>query len=295
MPSGSRGGGFGGHSGGGGGGRSHGSSSGGHYHSRPVRYRNGRAVHIYRFGRTTYYMPTGTSNRISTLLTFFFIGLFIAFFVGVMFFGEISTVNMIQDDYNYYQEMIDTGYRVDGVPINYYYDDDSEKYYVTYYFYTTDNPYHIYSVKGYTFSVYTKEQAKAIVDSGEIDLVVDENPVTRYADSINLDYGEMPIEQDGAYVQAVKSKNIMLCVLIGVVAIDAVLIISYIFSLRKNLVKDTGEDQEITKNNSMFNEINEETKNPFQQTKKPKKCAYCGSSIKPDQTRCDNCGGSIHS
>lgn len=277
MPSGSRGGGGGSHFGGGGGGSrggSHFSGGSSARNYRPRGIRHGRSVVFLGGKNSGKYMYSWADSLCSILIVIlFFVGS--SFAIAFMAIPSIDAdIRIIENDYEYYQTMIDYAelhpeYIIEGTVINPYYNEDADKWYVAYYFYTS------YGVenRGYTFSIYTAEEAASFHAGDTILLAVNELPLTGYTDSINMDYKDMPIEQDGEYVTCLNGKNnaIIFGTISGIVTFG---IIVALIVIRKKTIKI---DDQPTKTQAT--------------TKSTKRyCPYCGSTISAKAEKCKNCG-----
>ena len=283
MPSGSHGGGF---SGGGGGGShfgggsfggSHGSGShfGGSYYHGPRQ--PGRApIHFtfFYFGGRRYSVAADDHSKIKGMFFFAVMCLIMAVVWAFCISWTIKGVQKIEKDYIYYQDMITYAeahpdHIIDATVQTFHENENCGKYYVTYYFYTTADHEEVY---GYTFSIYTYEQARDIKYNGTIQLAVDEYPLTDQTDSINMDYKNLPLEADGEY--QVAKKDVMFNVIAEIV-LDCVTVF-LILSAIKELKKDVEQVPE------------------GQQPKMLKKyiCTYCGSKLREEDTTCPKCGSS---
>ncbi len=283
MPSGSHGGGGGSHGGGshGGGGSHFGGSGGGGY--RP------RGPMIMHFGRTRYVVRMGASRFISFLVVLLFFAIFGIFTSAVLKSGANSTIRTIQQDYIYYQDMVDYAklhedYQIEGTVITKYYKETYKKWYITYYFTTEDG----YRVEGYTFSVYDFEDIKDIRAGDKILLAVDGLPLTRDTDSVPMDYGDMPIERDGEYqtfLSQKKGANIALIVCISVTGGIVIIAVLTAF-FNKVRVQEHPNDVGTSSNTSDNSTNNKEVEN----TPKPTYCQYCGAELENGKKKCSNCG-----
>lgn len=229
MPSGSHSGSHGGGGGShfGGGGSSSGSSGGGRRHGRPY----GRHSTVIFFGRG------GVSSVFAVLAIF---ALIFAIVCTTIASGNKSYLKQIEADYMYYQDMIDDAYArqalgdgsylVDGVIVSKFQSDSCDKWYVTYYFLDqNDKP-----VKGYTYSIYTWDQVKD-KDAGDvIKLAVDSNPITQDTDSINVDYKNTTLKDDGEYAKLLKTRNIMKTAAISLYIVTGALLVVSVIKGKKN-------------------------------------------------------------
>ena len=283
MPSGSHGGGGGGsHFGGGSFGGSHfgGSSSGNHfggsYYHGPKR--PGRApihFHFFYFGGRRYAVANDDRSSLIGMIFGCIFCIFFAFVWAMVISSSISSVKKIKSDYVYYQDMITYAEAhperiIDANVQTFYENEDCGKWYIVYYFFAEDSS----RVDGYTFSIYTYEQAWAIKQSGTIQLAVDSFPITTETDSINLDYKNLPLSQDGEYQVAVRDIITNILVEAGIVVVFVVLVIYTIKKAKKNIevVNENGKD-------------NNEPKLKYI-------CTYCGAKLKEEDTTCPKCGSS---
>lgn len=224
------------HSSGGGGSSFGGGSSGGHSSYRRVTYINGRRV-VFT-DRSERFYTLGWADTIDRILTPILFLLFMAsIFIFTMYKSAQVELDVIKYDYNRYQYMINyaedqrdnfgnDNYFVTGTITSYYLNEDAGKYYLNYTFDDQDG----ISVPGYTYSIYTKEEAEALFNDKEILLVVDDDPITQMTDSINYDYKDMPMEKDGEYVinknsyQNIRKIFITAGVIAGVILISIIVV-----------------------------------------------------------------------
>lgn len=291
MPSGSHGGSRGSHSSGGsrsGGGRSSfgGRHSGpsfggpgrgpGGFHPRPRRF---------RWGRHYYVVTSGTQSLLMIMLFFImFFGMF-AFSQGISRSVLKEEISLIEQDYIYYQDMIDyaesqggesAGYIVDAKVTGKYYNADAERYYFVY---VIDLPNTSRDLEGYTYSCYTINEA-SIYRVGDIMKVAVESPnITINTDSINMDYKDMPLERDGEYLAAKSSLKSATTSMIIFILIDVAIVAIGIFVVFKK--KQLAEEKEVKEEKAKA----EANANLY--------CSYCGSLVSKDTTKCPNCGSSI--
>jgi len=294
MPSGRAGGSRGGggsHFGGSRGGRGRSSSGGGTYRSHHVRgLYNGRAVVFIGTRANRRYISDGIYSVI-TLLGF------IAFFLLFSLFGTFMNLNqingdikIIEEDFLHYQDMIEdaeykesqgiSGYIIYGTVESRYRSLNSDKWYLTYRFVADDG-----SIvdNGYTYSTYTWEQVKDISAGDPILLALEYAPSNRYTDSIDMDFKNKTIEDDGDYIALLEEKQSTtgICVTIGIVILGIVVICVVLW--KKNSKK---VDEEATTSTGT---------QTYQAPEQPKKnyCRYCGSVVPNGKTSCDNCGAGI--
>lgn len=294
MPSGSRGGGGGGHSGGSsGGGRSGGSHFGGGSRSRLVKgVRNGRTVVFIGTGANRRYI----SNKLFDVVTMLRVLITFAVFFAIPIIMIISSINgqleKIKEDYSYYQNMIEVADSMENQNVDGYiiygtitgkdlkYDN---KYYLTYSFEAKDG-----SIvdNGYTFSTYTFEEVKDLIPGvSQIKLALETNQSNEYTDSIDYNYKYTTLEDDGEYTQITKNKQTLETYLIVLISATVVCLIIMAVILIKGLKKEKSETQELNAN----------TSRTIQETpRKEMHCRYCGSIVLDGKTSCDNCGAGIY-
>lgn len=284
MPSGSH---SGGHGGGGGshfgGGGSSSGSHGGSGSSRNHGYRNGRSVVFFGRGYHRRYMYSGAHSAFSILIAIGIFALVIGSLVLLTMGGNNKDLKNIEADYLYYQDMIadaeeklaqgDDSYFVDGIIISKFKNDNCDKWYVTYYFLDNQGK----KVEGYTYSIYTWEQVKDMDNGDIIKLAVDTNPITQDTDSINLDYKNTTLNDDGEYIKIIKSKENTQRVGIIALVIGGLLVAGAIIIRIKASHKVLEDSQDFTEFSNSGRKL----------------CKYCGGYLKSGDTICSDCGGRV--
>ncbi len=284
MPSGSHSGGHGGGGGShfGGGGSSGGShSGGGSSHNRG--YRNGRTVYYFGRGYGRRYMYSGAYSAFSILRAIGIFLLVMGLVVLLTLTGYNSQLKNIKADYLYYQDMIedaeeklaqgDDSYFVDGIIISKFKNDNCDKWYITYSFLDKDGR----VVEGYTYSIYTWEQVKDMDNGDIIKLAVDSKPITQDTDSINVDYKNTTLMDDGEYAKIVSNKKNTRNVSIVFICIAVALIGSSIIIRVKasKKVTDDGQDSTNSSNDGY------------------RRCRFCDRFLDGDETYCKDCGAKV--
>lgn len=292
MPSGSHGGGHGGsHGGSSGGGGSHwggGSSRGGSFRRRPM--------YVY-WGHTRYVVGSRASAFISLLLVLLVFAFFGIFTTSMLRTGATSQIRLIEQDYIYYHNMIDNAkvnpddLIVDGVVKSKFYNTTVKKWYVTYKFLDDNGVW----VDGYTFALYSNEEAMEFKTNDTIKLAVDGVPITQETDSIPLDYEYMPLEKDGYYVvykNQHRGAKIAQGVCIGIAA--GIIVLSVVIAYtNKKKVEDSSNSNakpQQTASNPKFEKEanNERVERDF--TENVTYCQYCGATMKKGKLKCPECG-----
>lgn len=297
MPSGSHRGGHGGsHGGSHGGGGGHSSWSGG-------RIRGGRSVgprRIYFFwGRTRYVVGTTASAFISFMLVLFVFAVFGIFVSSVLRSSASSELRTIRQDYVYYHSMIEDAKAnpnliVNGVVKTKFYNDTVNKWYVTYKFEAADGSF----VDGYTFALYSNEEAMKFKTNDIIPLAVDGVPITQETDSIPLDYESMPIEQDGYYNFYISQRKgakiaqgVCIAFAVGFVAISIVIAIT---NKKRADAAEGGAGSSASapttpkKVAPVNNKEDEKVERDFDEN--VTYCQYCGATMKKGKLKCPECG-----
>lgn len=291
MPSGSHRSRGGSHFGGGGSRRSGGSSLGGHSRSRggfsgshfgPSR----RGVVIHHFGprriwlghRRYYYVGGNSTFSIVTIVLFF--TLLFTFVFGVKYSSAKNDLVYIQEDYVYYQDMIDYAkvnneYIVDATVSGKFYNTYAEKYYITY-----EIDINSYSkLKGETYSTYTLTETGKYRIGEKIKVAVDSIPITSNTDSIPMDYDGISFEKDGEYVSLKKeSRNNLIFLIIGIL-VNIAIIFLFIRYMRKHSKVEDKDDE--TKTIEPKPEVTTTT------------CKYCGGVHDKKKSKCPDCGASL--
>ena len=316
MPSGGHGGshGGGGHFGGGSSGSSGGGShfGGGRSSNRKTANRNGTKVYMYSFFGRTYYMNTGSANKVSALIVILAVVAFLSIVFFALPFDYDYRLQTIESDHDRYIQMInnakeDSNYYIEGKVTSYYCfedDEDCEKYYVNYSFTvtssTTGNP---LTIEGYSYSIYSYFQAYSLYQSHasggfgiatdtNINEINEENYLT--VDSVNMDYENFGLMDDYEYSNAHTIKTIVRVARIILLIVIPTVITALVVSLSKNFKKDEGETSTLdnTSGQEQVEKTNDETQNNQNKNFKSKKCKYCGSTLVDGETKCRNCGGS---
>ena len=282
MPSGSHGGGGGGsHFGGGGGGSHFGSGSGssgshfgGSYYHGPRR--PGRApitFHYFYWGGNRYVIENDERTKIRLKFLSTLVILFMMMCCTLGIFSPVSSINKIKKDYMYYQDMIvyaeeHPEYMITGKIQTKFYNEDAGKWYLTYYFYTDENV----RVDGYTFSIYNDSEVQHFHSGDDIQLAVDSIPLTEQTDSINYDYKNKALSDDGEYISAVGTIRVSVIVECGFF-ITLVFVIVSIIKDYKTLASKVDENG------------NAEIKYKYI-------CTYCGGKLTETDSSCPHCGSS---
>ncbi len=288
MPSGSHGG----HSGSHGG--SHSSSSHSHSSSygRSGSYRHHHRLIHFRYGRSRYVVRSGASAFITFLLVIMFFAIFGLFATWIMQSEANRNINQIKADYFYYQNMILDAKEnpeeliVEGTVITKFYNDIAKKWYVTYFFVDDSG----FTVNGYTFSVYTAEEANNFKRGDKIELAVDGRPMDSQTDSIPLDYADMPIEKDGEYVTFTTQRNaeriamiVCGCLVGGIILLSVVIALTNKVKVQERTNTPLSRQTEIDSDYDVTDPILE----PIKDSKTY--CEYCGAEISANETKCPNC------
>lgn len=308
MPSGSRGGG--GHSGGGrsGGGHSGGGWSGsGHGGShRHYGYRGGHRV-IFMHGSSGSYMRTSHNAILVFMRVLMFICFMLAIAHGTMWSNENDFKQSIERDYNRYQQMIAIAKTKEEQGFDYIIkanvtriateEDSCGKWYIEYFFNDSfDSP-----VEGYTFDTYTKERAMEIKEQGWIEIAVESLPIFSNTDSIDVEYANTTLTDDGQYLHTLnlikKGKNVTIisgAVLLGLIIFSAILTNKFTVKEETDLATTNDEtaDQPSAETANTAGEFGSLSK-PTAHTHIRRKCAYCNSRIKDGEVSCSKCGATI--
>ena len=271
MPSGSHGGSRGGHSFGG---ARSGRSSGFKLTSINRNHTYYQRDRYHLFGRSHYVRSSRyyRTSKLGSLISFLVFALIVC---GALFFIQQSQVNQIKNDQLYYFNMIETAdsnqYLVAEVTNQFL--GEGGKYYITYKLEVNGND--LWYEDGYTYSIYTAEEASRIFRSGEILIVVDRLPLTSRTDSINADYMDFELSDDGSYVEASRLRNIAFT--IGVIIIFA-LVGSLAYYVKNMSLQQTYEDPHdyFTHKDAKSHEA--------------EYCLYCGSFMSKKDIKCPHCG-----
>lgn len=274
MPSGSHGGGGGSHGGGFGGGSHFGSG----HRSSGSSSRGPTPIRFWFFGHH-YYVPAGKTSAIRGLFTAFFVLILFGFMSILGLIAAKDQVEKIEDDNTYYISMISYAtahpdYQMTGKITGKFRNDDCGKWYLTYSLETNDGQ----TLEGYTYSVYSINEIEQFVVGDDILLAVDSIPVTMRTDSINMDYINIPLDNDGEYIGAKNSKRTAMIMVIACFGASVVVAILTFIKAKKSM---------------KLNELEKEKASSLPQDEGVKRCKYCGSKQNPEDTKCPNCGASF--
>lgn len=251
---------------------------GGHRH-------HGGGIHIHahrplriRFGRRYYVYSTGVQSRFAIFGILFVFALIFTFAMNLRRQDAQYDINLIEQDYYYYQDMIRYAEShdmvVEGVVVDKFYNPEADRYYVIYEIETGNGQ----KLEGYTYSCYTETEVGKYRRGGSIDIAVDQMPITSSTDSINMDYKDMPLTKDGEYllVQAELREatiSFVICVIVDIAIVVGFVIYAY---KKKEVEEDKGA-----------------TPTQTEKVEEDVYCNYCGSLLSKDAKKCSSCGAAV--
>ncbi len=288
MPSGSHGGGGGSHSSGG---SSFGGGGGIHFGGGSGRGYRGTRTFLFFGSRRRLYGFGGILSFFCSILMMFGIFAILGGFIYAV--DQSGNIKKIEEDHAYYQDLIDLNYHTTAKVTDMFYKFD--KYYITY---EIDIPSSTKNLEGYSYCVYTREEAMALMSQnteglgiGIISVAVN-HPVSEInlkTDSIPLDYKDMSLERDGEYVRMKKyQRNGIIAGCSGIGGI----VLAICINLVAVKVSEKKEQKEIEESPADLNE-NDENKTqpePIYYPQKTKYCPYCGGKMNADDAKCPSCG-----
>lgn len=244
---------------------------GGSNHYRP----RGPRIHIY-FGRRYY----GNSDPAYFRFTFMAILLFFSLILWLAFAGIGGNLKTIQNDFNYYQELAQTGTAVKAKVIKY---ESYQEYKGTIYYYITfDTDYN-----GFFSSPFDQFETTATYTAQEAQQIFSEGTILVKTNGSNAIQANFNIETDKEYAYRVdkvnRSRTIVLVIAIGLTVGAGLLCISGIKQLKKNL--KPAEDGEF---------IDSENTNTTSKENNVSYCAYCGTKVFDNISKCPNCGARLN-
>lgn len=276
MPSGTGRGSSGSHSGGG-----SRSSGGSHFRNSGSRssYRSHYGHHhpmIVTWNNRHYELPPKVSGIFGflTFILFVVIAVFI-FSIASIIPDQNRRIDKIHSDYIYYQNMItfaetQPGYIRDATVVGKNYNFDCKKWYLEYEIETDLGS----ILEGYTYSMYTFDEIGEFRIGQKIKCAVNTNPVTLNTDSINMDYKNTSLSDDGEYVTAKALKQSWTTAAI-ILALGAVTLIIIMSTIVKKSIKNTYE----TKSSTIDIQVSI--------------CQYCGTKNTDNAHNCPNCGAKL--
>ncbi len=277
MPSGSRGGGHGGHNFGG---FKSSSKPYARSHKNPMRYRSG----INKYNRV-YMRKSGIHKPKSYMgggifqLGYLIVVASILFIIMLLIFiTQQSHINQIRADQDYYFKMIENADHdqymigtVSGMFIG-----DAGKYYISYNL--ENNGRKLWPEDGYTYMIYSKAEADAIVLSRTLEIVVEYLPLTSDTDSINADYMDYDLSDDGTYINATRLR--MASIIIGTISL-ATLVGSIIYYYKTSISYKISDSEKSKYLKSTLENDHE---------KDVEYCINCGSVMDLYDGKCPSCG-----
>ncbi len=281
MPSGSHGGSRGSHSSGGSsfGGSSSGGSSFGGSSRRGGFHHHHHGPHVVIFGRSyTIGKPMGGFAFILlVLIAFSFISMIGGFAIMP---GEKKEIEKIKEDYYYYQGIIDMGHFTTAEVTDIF--SNAGRYYITY---SIDLPNSYLDLEGYSYSVYSRSEAMAILSRGTIQVALNKplSQATLNTDSIPTDYKNMPLTNDGEYVSAQKGvRTAQIFAYVGL-AVFVSSLVGLVVILKKYAQKEDNTPKAVPSTSG----------SDSTSTTQQLECPHCGCKVKQYQKTCSACGNKI--
>lgn len=179
--------------------------------------------------------------------------------------------------YEQHQMMIeralsDPRYRAQAIVNDTDYDYDYDKYYYSYSVFVPGNPDRIV-LKQETFAMYDKDEIANITPGQIVEVAINSTNIETATNSINMDYANVSLKEEPGYTKPARSRNISIAVIIGIVAIEAALIIAMVKRIKKFKLEEEAKKDTNTSTQSV-----------------DKYCAYCGSKLIGDTSKCSVCG-----
>ena len=252
-------------------------SFGGHSHHHTV-YIGPRRHHHHYYGGYGY--GGGVSaNPLYVILAFFI------FFTGIAGFAiggniayEEESVEIAISDYNFYQDLIATAERngnvVTGTVVNEWYDSDVDRWWLDY---KVPGSNKIFE----TFSVYTDEQVRQISPDDPILIAVDRKVMSAAADTIDVNFKYVELEDFSLYKMANDSLSYLKTVRVVCLTICGVLVAALVLSIVKSAKKSLGSSSSSTSGT---------TSGPVSSSST---CRYCGTVHESGTKKCNNCGAQL--
>ena len=222
------------------------------------------------------------------------IAIFVIFFAGGFTMINVSNLGTIEHNYKFYHSMVETARQnpdsliVTATADYYEYYRNTDSYRINYTFLADNGD----EVEGYTFYVYTYEEAVDIVNNQKtFDLAVSESTITTKTDSVPMDFAKFSLEDDVEYLEIKKGRTISIVVLVVGITTLVGCIVGNILVLKT--AKANGPDEEDENETS----TSETSKTPTPAPEQPKqttpttwKCAYCGKVQSINNDVCKQCG-----
>ena len=211
--------------------------------------------------------------------------MFAGVFIGIQ---RTDTLHKIETDYIYYQNMIDyaldqqelgnDGFIIEGTVTGKFLSEYADKWYLTYSFKGTYGG----VFAGETYAIYDLEDVKSIIpNKTKISLAADSDIITSTTDTVNIDYKNTTLEDDGYYLENKKSSLFpqILCISIsiGCTALFIALIVKEVKFIKNGKNQNNSTDESSTEKQPKVEQ-------------KASYCNYCGTTIPAGKNKCPNCG-----
>ena len=266
--------------------RSHSTRTPSHVHLHPFFFPH---PHVTFFMGRQVYLGSGRASSLSILRIFLVLGVIVAAFLGISWMACSDDLSEIEEDYAFYQTLAEYAethpdYQIEAVVDRIEQYDQTGKYCIFYSF-GSNNQYN-----GYSFYVYTREQAHALEQNGVILALEDSKDYLNYTtDSVPLDYLGTKLTDDAEYLEYRNTCNGFRTATLVVGAIDAVLILLLIM-IPLTAAKPTEEQLKNSNQNDSTKQDAGTVDNRSASSAGAWHCEYCGSLNDSGKRTCDSCG-----
>lgn len=254
------------------------SSSSGH---RGGSYGGFRFTFFFPIGRRSDGSVSGAGAACGILTIF-------AVLVAIMLALAVPSLNRnvkkVENDYLYYQNMIDNAkedprYIAKGKYTDMFEYESSGKFYLEYVIFYGEGQ----KLEGETYATYTLEEASALLHLDEVSFAINckNDEITQQTDSIPMSYDGIDIELDIEYTSFKPTRVIVISV---VSVILAILVIVAII---------TGIKATKAAKNAKAEAANAAVTDKPENTAKKDVCMYCGSHLSETDKRCPGCGANV--
>lgn len=249
-----------------------------------------RHPHVTVFCGRQVYLDSGRAGATSVLLIFLILGIIVSIIMGLGWAGANEDLDVTKKDYAYYNNLAmyasnNPDYQIEADVTGIEQHEDSDKWCVYYVFKTSSSA----NVEGYSFCVYSYEDAHALYVAKKVTLALDtkNDSITGYTDSVPLDYKDVSLEDHAEYADFLAESQTMrnfTFVSVGITAVLGAIAILIPLTAKKPTAEQLAESKNVN------NETSTTNSNSNGATSTGWRCVYCNTLNDNSKNSCDGCG-----
>ena len=280
--------------------RSHGSSM--HHGPSHHHWHDPRRFRRYGFWGPTVVVTDGQSSALGLFIMLIFMSIFFGFIMQMGILSIEEDLRVREQEQIYYDNFIANAKskgKIGEVHVTGYFQSDTGNYWVEYEFgKLSDYSFHnTYLYDGWSYSVYTLQEAMDIYSAGTIDVYHDYNGTTdvnnsnkwdRDTDTIPVSSENKTLMDDSDYVSDLNTRNTMRVIFYVIVGAGILSLVACIAVASK--AKKEEEASSSSSSTTTSTTTDNETIMANHESRTHTYCAYCGSKVSKTDTKCPNCG-----